>query len=53
MNERRKKIFLTFKYIAYKLSCGKMCKNKLNYMIDKAQQLVRRDLDVIKILDKI
>ncbi|EDK31632.2 accessory gland protein Acp36DE, putative (macronuclear) [Tetrahymena thermophila SB210] len=53
MNSRRQKISFSFKYIVYKLSCQKLFKTKQNQMVDKAQDLIANNLDIIKILDKI
>ncbi|EAR97718.3 accessory gland protein Acp36DE, putative (macronuclear) [Tetrahymena thermophila SB210] len=53
MNSRRKKINYSFKYIIYKLSCQKFFKTKENQMVDKAQDLIANNLDIMKILDKI
>ncbi|KAL4472541.1 hypothetical protein ABPG74_018490 [Tetrahymena malaccensis] len=53
MNSRRKKISFSFKYIIYKLTCQKYFKTKQNQMVDKAQDLIANNLDIIKILDKI
>ncbi|KAL4499906.1 hypothetical protein ABPG72_015255 [Tetrahymena utriculariae] len=52
MNYRRQKISFSFKYVIYKLSCKRLFKTKQNQMVDKAQDLIDSNLDIIKILDK-
>ncbi|KAL4432499.1 hypothetical protein ABPG74_013353 [Tetrahymena malaccensis] len=50
---KRQKLTLSFKYFIYKLSCGKFYCTKENMLIDKANTMLQKDIDIIVILNKI
>ncbi|KAL4499749.1 hypothetical protein ABPG72_017289, partial [Tetrahymena utriculariae] len=50
--QREKKIQLNFKYIINQLTCGKFFNSPNVRLIEKAQNLLRDDLDIFNILDR-
>ena len=51
--KRDKKIQISLQYFINKITCGKLCNTRQIKLIEKAQEMVERDLDIFNILDKL